>query len=119
MTVVGIQIRVIFEINSKQIPCFSLIPIKLLECTQNVKQIYIPVGASEHSRSTRHRIRLTSVSLDPNPPWMARTDTQHMIYYLEPLLPLRVIDATNVHYALKLALGVVTKESENGDHARR
>jgi hypothetical protein len=85
----------------------------------NVKPIYIPVGASEHSCSTRHRIRLAGVSLDPNPPWMARTDTQQMIYYLEPLLPLRVIDTTNVHYAFKLALGVVTKESENRDHARR
>lgn len=42
-----------------------------------------------------------------------------MIYHLEPLIPFREIDTTDIHDAFKLALRVVSEECENGDDTRR
>jgi len=116
---VNIQVWMMFEENPKQIPCLSLIPVNISEYARISNKFHIPVSTSEHSRSTRNRIRLPSISLDPNPPSMARTDAQQMVYHLKPLLPLWVIHTTNVHDALELALRVISKESENRDHGRR
>ena len=49
---------------------------------------------------------------------MARTDAQQMIHHFESLLPLWVIDTTDVYDALKLALRVVSEESQDGYDAR-
>jgi len=96
------QVWMIFEENSKQIPCFS----------------FVPISTSEHRRSARHRIRLSSVSLDPDPPRVAWTNAQQMIDHLETLLSFRVIHATNIYDALELALRVVSKKGEDWNHSR-
>jgi hypothetical protein len=76
-----------------------------------------PVGTVEDRGSTGHWVHLSSICLYAYPSSMLVA--QQMIHNLEPLLPLRIIGATNILAALELALGMVAKESEDGNNARR
>lgn len=78
---------------------------------------HAPVRASEDRDSTRDRIRLARIRLDPKP--ARELDAQQVIHNLEPLLALGEVDRRDAHDALELALRVVAQEREDGAHARR
>jgi hypothetical protein len=60
----SIQVRVVFEEYSEQVPDFSLIPSYGLTLARDCRRGMLPVGAVEYWRSTWNRIRFTGVRFD-------------------------------------------------------
>jgi len=86
------KVWVAAEENTVEIPSLSL----------------VPISTTEKPNSTRDRIRLSGIRLHSDP--SAMLDTQQMVDDFETFLPLGVVGTTDIHDALELTLGVITKE---------
>ena len=62
-------------------------------------------------------ICLSCVRFDSDPALML--DAQKVVYSFKTLLSLRVIDSTDIHEGLELALGVIPQECKHGNKTRR
>ena len=84
----------------------------------NVAEVFngrsVPISTTEDRHSTRDSIDFRGIGLHPNSSTVL--DTQKVVHDFETLIPLREVDTADIHTSLVLTLGVVTKESEDGDN---